>query len=150
MGFREVWKKAGETIEEEIDERTELAASKALARVALVVVPLAVAFAVILLVFPLTGDQVRSGLALLVPTIVFVSAAILTLSMRRGRTVSDRFNRAVLVRSLWSWPVVAAVIGLVDWFWKGDLMEAATSAAAFIVAGLVFGPIYYLWLSRRG
>lgn len=150
MGFLEAWKKAGETIEEEMDERAELAALKSLARVAGVTVPFAVIYAVVLLILPLTAGQMEFGLGLLVPAIVGVAAVTLLISSRLSRVPGARFERAILIRSLWGWPVAAATVGLVDWVWKGDPGEAATVAAATLVGALVFGTIRYLWLSRRG
>lgn len=102
MGLLEAWRRSREAMDEEMDERTELAASKALGAVAAVTVPFAVfALAALVVVAPVSAEQREFGLQLLIPAILAVAAATLTVSLRRRRALGARLERAILVRSLW-------------------------------------------------
>lgn len=151
MGLLEAWRRSREAMDEEMDERTELAASKALGAVAAVTVPFAVfALAALVVVAPVSAEQREFGLQLLIPAILAVAAATLTVSLRRRRALGARLERAILVRSLWVWPVAAVVGGLVEFAWHRDPGDAAEIAVLGLVGALVGTAIRYLRLSRRG
>lgn len=150
MGLLEAWRRSREAMDEEMDERTELAASKALGTVAAVTVPFAVFALAALVVAPVSAEQREFGLQLLIPAILAVAAATLTVSLRRRRALGARLERAILVRSLWVWPVAAVVGGLVEFAWHRDPGDAAEIAVLGLVGALVGTAIRYLRLSRRG
>lgn len=145
----ERWRHSKEVIEEELDERSELASAKALGRVALATVPLTVFALVALVVLPLSGGQRESGLQLLIPAIIAVAAITLSITSHRSRAFSPRLRRAVLIRSAWAYPVGAVVVGLVEFAWHGDAGDAVGFVVASMV-GMLGGTVLHLWwLSSR-
>lgn len=149
MKILETWRQSKEVIEQESDERVKLASSTALSRVAAVTLPFAVVAIAVLVIAPLSPPQREFGLVLLVPAILLVAAITLRASLHRSRAHSARLQRALLVRSVWGYPVAAVVVGLVDLAWRGDPSEAATFAAAILIGGLIGSVIHYWRLSLR-
>lgn len=154
MGIRTAWRRARQTIEQESDERTELAALRARRDVIAVVGPLMfVAFSVLVMA-PLGNPTRQTVFSFIVlPVLLATTVVVAWLAQRRHRAVTPERRRATLAQLLIATPVVFAVsyVGMATITWassRGSFgMSSLWRSLAFgvAVAGVFWLGLYVLY-----
>jgi O-antigen/teichoic acid export membrane protein len=148
MRLRDRWNRAGKVIEEESDERTELASLRVLRPVLGAVIGVALMAAVVLLFLPLSGRQRAEGWELAAAVVIFTGLITLQVSARRQLSRNPELEAAAILRgSVWI-PVGAIIVGVLAYGLYHSVAQAAGFAVALLI-GMSAGLVFRYWQLRR-
>ncbi|MQA85381.1 MAG: hypothetical protein GEV03_12330 [Streptosporangiales bacterium] len=149
MRLAEKWRQASQTIEHERDERTEQAVLRVLRDVLVVVLITLGAGVMMLAYWPMSDEARLLGLRLLPLVVLVVAAPVSVFSRHRHRSDSPEFRRARSLQFFLLFPVLWLAIVAVIYAIQRDLASALGLLVGGLVGGLVAAGISHWWAGRE-
>jgi hypothetical protein len=142
----ELWRDAKQTIEEEDDERLELARLRALRATVIAAV---VALAVVLVGMELTPPAQRIIWAFAALALLWAVAGVAFWAVWRHRATTPELARASRTQLALLSPVVFATCAFVSWLFNHDVGTAVVTGAS-ATGGLLLAASVQAWIAGRG